>query len=914
MTNERPDPDVLLARVERERAKARRGRLKIFFGAAAGVGKTYAMLLAAREKREEGLDVVIGIVETHKRVDTAALLEGLEVLPLRKVDYRGAELREFDLDVALARTPAIIVVDELAHTNAPGSRHPKRWNDVQELLAAGIDVYTAVNVQHLESLKDVVAGITGVQVAETVPDTVFDEADEVELVDLPPDELLERLREGKVYLPQQAERAIRNFFRKGNLIALREMSLRRTAERVEDQMRDYREGEGIRDIWQAADRILVCIGPGPLAEQLVRAGRRLAAALHAEWTVAYVETPKLQRLPAAARDEVLARLRLAERLGATTVTLSGHDMAVEILDYARRHNTTKIVLGSPTRRGWTRWLLGSVVDAIVRQAGHIDVHLMGAQAEGAARPAQQLLARSRIYLGVERADRPTKLRYPGYLWSLATTAACTALAGLMTPRFELTNVVMVYLLGVVIVAMRFGRGPSVLASIASVAAFDFFFVPPYLTFAVSDTQYLITFAVMLVTGLVISGLAASMRRQTRVARYREQRIAALFEMSRELAATRGEQSIIAVGVRHIAEVFQSQAVVLLPNADGRIEYPRAVSVHGSLHGADLAVAQWVYDHSQAAGLGTDTLPSAEAHYVPLAGGSGCMGVLALQPANLRLLFVPEQQRLLETFTSQIANSLERVRLATHAQDAELRMESERLRNALLSAISHDLRTPLAAILGASSTLLTAGERVEAHEQRELLQSVHDEAERMSGIVTNVLDMARLQAGAVRLNLQWYPMEEVVGGVLTKMSPRLVHHPVHVTLQPGLPLVQLDATLIERLLANLLENAVKYTPHGTPLEIAAEAGESEITVSVSDRGPGIPAGEEERVFEKFYRVAEESAQSGAGLGLAICRAIVTAHGGTINARNQPGGGAIFSFSLPLSSPPTIEAEPKAEQVP
>lgn len=910
MDDKRPDPDVLLARVERERARARRGHLKVFFGAAAGVGKTYSMLLAAREKRDEGLDVVIGIVETHNRADTAALLSGLEVLPLKVVPYRGAELCEFDLDAALARKPAIIVVDELAHTNAPGSRHPKRWNDVQELLAAGIDVYTAVNVQHLESLKDVVAGITGIQVAETVPDTVFDQADEVELVDLPPDELLERLREGKVYLPQQAERAIRNFFRKGNLIALRELSLRRTAERVEEQMRDYREGEGIRDIWQAADRILVCIGPGPLADSLVRAGRRLAAALHAVWTVAYVETPRLQRLPAVERDEVLARLRLAEKLGAGTVTLSGADMAAEILDYAGQHNITKIILGTPRRTGWRRWLLGSVVDHIVRRAGHIDVYLLGSGAAGTSQLAHQLLARSRVYLGVED-ERSGKVRYPGYAWSAVATALCTVIAAFMMPHFELTNVVMVYLLGVVVIATRFGRGPSVLAAVTSVAAFDFFFVPPFYTFAVTDSQYLVTFAVMLVTGLVISTLAASMRRQTRVARYREQRMAALFAMSRELAAIRGEQKMITVGVRHITDVFLSQAVILLPNAQGRIEHPNAISINGSYHGADLAVAQWVYDHSQVAGLGTDTLPSAEAYYMPLVGGSGCIGVLAILPANLRQLFVPEQQRLLETFTNLVALSVERARLADQAQNAEVRMESERLRNALLSAISHDLRTPLASIVGASSTLLATGNRLDANAQRELLQSVHDEAQRMSGMVTNVLDMARLQAGAVRLRLEWYPVEEVVGGVLTKMSARLAHHPVQVDLQPALPLVRLDAGLIERVLANLLENAVKYTPAGTPIEIAAVAENDEMIISVSDRGPGLPPGEEERVFEKFYRVTEESAQSGAGLGLTICRAIVEAHGGRISAHNRPGGGVVFQFFLPLEPSPPIEAEASPE---
>jgi two-component system, OmpR family, sensor histidine kinase KdpD len=912
MIEQRPDPDALLAKVQREEAKSRRGRLKIFLGAAAGVGKTYAMLSAAQEKRAEQIDVVIGIVETHGRVDTAALLSGLEVLPLKAVEYRGTQLREFDLDAALGRKPALIIVDELAHTNAPGSRHPKRWNDVEELLNAGIDVYTAVNVQHLESLKDVVTGITQIQVAETVPDTVFDQADEVELVDLPPDELLERLREGKVYLPQQAERAIRNFFRKGNLIALRELSLRRTAERVEEQMRDYREDQGIRDVWQAGERLLVCIAPGPSAEQLIRAGRRLAAALHAEWTVVYVETPQLQQLPAAARDAILDHLRLAERLGAVTATLSGPEMSTEILEFARRQNITKIVLGRPSRTGWRRWLLGSLVDTIVRQAGDIDVYLLGSEGGDTAfarRAAQPLLNRSRIYLGVSDAAKgPPKRRYLGYIWSVVVVAICTGIAALMTPFFELLNVVMAYLLGVVVVAARFGRGPSVLTAVLGVAAFDFFFVPPQWTFAVSDTQYLITFGVMLVVGLIISNLTAGMRLQARVAGYREQRMAALYAMSRELAAARGEQNIVSIGVRHISEVFLSQVVILLPSSNGRIEYPRGQSVNGSLHGADLAVAQWVFDHGQPAGLGTDTLPAAEAYYLPFTGSSERLGVLTILPANLRRVFVPEQQRLLETFANQVALAIERVRLAEQAHGAQVHAESERLRNALLSAISHDLRTPLAAIVGAASSLVADGDRLGREAARELSQTIHDEAQRMTGLVSNVLDMARLQAGAVRLNRQWYPVEEVVGSVLTRMSKRLEDRPVNIDLPRDLPLVWLDGVLIEQVLVNLLENAIKYTPRGTAIEISAAATPDEVVVSVADHGPGVPPGKEEQVFDKFYRVAEESSQSGVGLGLTICRAIVEVHGGRIWVENRPQGGAVFRFSLLRGEPPPpIEPE-------
>ncbi len=545
----RRDPDALLARVQREEARQRRGRLKIFFGAAAGVGKTYAMLLAAREKRAEGIDVVVGIVETHNRADTAALLEGLEVLPPRIVEYRGARIQEFDLDAALKRRPAVILVDELAHTNAEGSRHPKRWNDVEELLDAGIDVYTALNVQHLESLNDVVGGITGIRVHETVPDTVFDRADEVELIDLPPDELIDRLHEGKVYMPEQARAAIENFFRKGNLIALRELSLRRTADRVEEQMRDYREDKGIRDVWQAGERILVCIGPGELAERLIRAGRRLAAALHAEWIVAYIETPRLQRLPAQARDSVMTNLRLAEGLGAETVTLSAQEMSAAILDYAHEKNVTKILLGKPRRSGWKRWLLGSIVDTVVRQAEDIDVFLLGGGgAPDRALASERYLQRTRAYLGLAEAPAGDgKSRWPGYAVAAGVPALCTAAGFLGSGFFDLLNLVMIYLLGVMLVASRYGRGPSVMTSALSVAAFDFFFVPPQFTFAVSDIRYMATFAVMFLVGIVISNLTASLRTQARVAGYREKRAGSLYELSRQLARSHNVEDAVLHG-------------------------------------------------------------------------------------------------------------------------------------------------------------------------------------------------------------------------------------------------------------------------------------------------------------------------------------------------------------------------------
>jgi two-component system sensor histidine kinase KdpD len=909
MTDQRPDPDALLEKVQRAEAQRRRGRLKIFFGASAGVGKTFGMLLAAHERRAEGLDVVAGYVETHKRAETERLLEGLEILPMRLVDYQNTTLREFDLDAALKRHPALILVDELAHSNAPGSRHAKRWQDVEELLEAGIDVYTAVNVQHIESLNDVISQITGIPVWETVPDAVLEQANEIELIDLPPDELLQRLKEGKVYLPQQAERAAQNFFRKGNLIALRELALRRTADRVDAQMRDYREDNAIKDVWQVKERMLVCIGPGSTAENLVRAAYRLAQLLKAEWIVVYVETAKLQRLSKEQRDAILRTLKLAEELGAETVTLSGHKLAEEVISYARTRNVTRIVLGKPSRTGWKRWLFGSLDDTIVRQASDIDIHVMGRESNSLSQALENpYFSRSRLYLGLA-AEKPHPLFNwrIGHLWAVVATAICTGIAWLMFDHFDLANLIMVYLLGVVVVAARYGRSPSVLSSFLGVVSFDFFFVPPRFSFAVSDSQYLVTFAVMLLVALVISSMTASSRHQAKIASHRERRIASLYAMSRELAATRGEVNLLVIAVKHVAEVFEAQAVILLPDATGRIEYPEREGIAQSCHGSDLSVAQWVFDHGQMAGQGTDTLPGGDMVYIPLNASSGMIGVLALLPLNPARIALPEQQRLLETFTSQIALALERVRLAAEAHSAQLKMETEQLRNTLLSAISHDLRTPLAAIVGASSSLVRDNDKLDNHARRELGQAIYDEAVRMAGLANNLLDLARLEAGAVVLNRQWQPLEEVVGGALAGMSTRMGNHPVSVKLPHDLPLVEIDSMLIERVFANLLENAVKYTPPGTPIEISAAADRNEMLVTVSDHGHGIPVGEEKRIFEKLHRVATEGSQGGAGLGLTICLSIVEAHGGRIWADNLPTGGAAFHFTLPLSEPPLIESE-------
>ncbi|RXV71451.1 DUF4118 domain-containing protein [Burkholderia stabilis] len=928
----RPDPDQLLDKLQRDEEKQRRGQLKIFFGASAGVGKTYAMLQAARQRLQEGVDVVVGIVETHGRSETAALLDGLDVLPLARIDYRGRTLAEFDLDGALARQPQLILVDELAHSNVQGARHLKRWQDVYELLDAGIDVYTTVNVQHLESLNDVVGAITGIRVWETVPDRVFDAADEVTLVDLPAEELLERMRDGKVYLAQQAERAVRNFFRKGNLIALRELALRRTADRVDAQMREYRADRSIQRIWQARERLLVCVGPGAEAPTLVRAAARLAASLKADWIAVYVETPRLQRLPDAQRQRTLDALKLAAELGAETATLAGTDAVAALIGYAKVRNVSKIVAGGSPKVGLMRRFARPFGEKLAERAGDVDLMLIRASASDEARAAP-LDPRARDWRDAFAQFGTHRSPPRHYAYAAAICAAITVVASLVSERLDLTNLVMLYLLGVVFSAVRLGRGPGVLQSFLSVAAFDFFFVPPRMSFSVSDTQYLLTFFGMLLTSLVISHLTSTLTRQASVAQRRERRTGAIYAMARELGAALTTEQIVEIGSRHVGEVFRARVAFLLPDSADKvrqkIEEPDATV---TLTGADLDsdVGQWVYDQQKPAGRGTDTLPATVALYLPLKAPMRTRGVLAVASREPRELEVPEQQRMLDAFAAQIALALERVHYVEIARDALVNMESERLRNSLLSAISHDLRTPLTTIVGFSSMLangraaaqsgdVAAAERF-AQREGELVDAIHDEALRMTGIVTNLLDMARLQAGSLQLKRQWSLLEEAVGAALAACKRVLARHPARVALPADLPLLQMDAVLMERLFTNLFENAAKYTPPDTPLDIGAERmtddGLPFVRVHVDDHGPGLPAGMETRIFDKFTRGEKESATPGIGLGLAICRAIVEAHGGKIGALNRtaPDGhvtGARFWFTLPVETPPAAPAVPDDE---
>ena len=902
MTDSRPDPDRLLAKIKDEEIQARRGKMKLFFGASAGVGKTFAMLSAARVQQQQGVDVVIGVIETHGRAETEALVAGLPRLELKEVRYRDRVLREFDLDGTLERKPQLVLVDELAHSNVAGSRHAKRWQDVEELLDAGIDVWSAMNVQHLESLNDIVTGITGIRVWETVPDRVFDETDEVVIVDLPPDDLLLRLKEGKVYLPQQAERAVRNFFRKGNLIALRELALRRTADRVDTEMLQYRRNLQAAPVWQTRESILLCIGPDERAEKLIRTTARLAAQLGVPWHCIYVETPRLQRLPDEARQRVFQMLKTAEDNGAVTAALSGSDLAATIVRYAHEHNLPRVVLGREAgrlRRPWQTRLAEAV--------GYLATDLDLLQVALPARDGGPARRREPIGSGASQKD---SLEWQGYLWSVLICAAFTLAVAPLKPLLDLANIVMVFLLAVVFVAVRFGRGPAVLAAFLTVVMFDFFYVPPRFSFSVSDAQYLLTFGVMLVVALVIGQLTAGLKFQARVARSREERVGALYAMSRDLSGALMPEQIAEIGARFLKSEFAAPAALMVADLEDRLH--GAVPSEGQPQGMDTGVAQWAFDHDEAAGFGTNTLAAAPVLYVPLKAPMRMRGVLAIGADDRGRLAGPEQRRLLDTCASLLAISLERVHYVDVAQTVTVQMESERLRNSLLAAISHDLRTPLAALVGMAESLTmmklpgTSSELDTAHRMK-------DAALRMNSLVSNMLDMARLQSGPVQLNRQWQPLEEVIGTALKAMSGALDQRPVKVVLADDLPLVDIDAVLFERVLCNLLENASKYTAPKSPIEIRAVSSGDHVIITVDDTGPGLPKGKELAIFDMFERGRKESSTPGVGLGLAICRAIVEAHGGTIRGETRSQGGARFTIELPRGTPPSLEGLERLDEI-
>ena len=889
----RPSPDEILSRVHAEAGRARRGRCRIFLGMAPGVGKTYAMLTAAQRLARDGVDVVVGVVETHGRSETERLLLGLDILGRRRVDYRGASLEEFDLEAALLRRPAVIVVDELAHTNAPGSRFGKRWQDVEALLDAGIDVLTTLNVQHVESVIDVVRQVTGVEVRETVPDAMLERADEVELVDLPPDALIERLQQGKVYLPESAKAAQTSFFRRENLAALRELALRRTAEWVDARMGELKSERGIPVAWPTADRVLVAVSPSPLAPTVVRAARRIAAGMRAQLLAVYVETPAAARLPAEDRERVRTTLALAERLGADTVTLTGSDAAREIVAFARGRNVSRIVLGKASRSRWRELLRGSFVHEVIRLSGDIDVHVV----RGDGGPTSP-----------ERSVSPSvEGRLGQATFAVAVVGGTTFVSATWLTTLDITNIAMIYLVAVVLVSMAGRRFATSLAAVLGVAAFDFFFVPPSLTFAVSDAQYLITFVAMLVVGLLVAELTARFRRLAESARDRALRTGELYAMSRALAASRSAEDVASVSAARLRDSFRADTAVLVARRDGQgMEILGSAGSPDWLDQRELAVAAWAHDHGTPAGVGSTALPAAVGRHVPMVGPRGAFGVLSLRPSDRSVFAAAETQTHLGTCADQIAQALERVALIDANQRALLDADRERLRSSLLSSVSHDLRTPLASIAGAASTLLDRSAALDEPTRVELLRGIAEESDRLSDLVSDLVFATRLESGGVDPRREWTTVEEVVGSGIARLRPALGRRALKTIIPGDLPLIRVDAVMMAQAIHNLVDNALRHTPESSPIEIAAWLDENDVMIEVRDEGPGLDPEEIRSVFNRFYRGSRGRASgSGLGLGLTVCRGIVEAHGGRIWAHNvgngvgdgRPIGGAAFTIALP-----------------
>jgi two-component system, OmpR family, sensor histidine kinase KdpD len=888
--DKRPSPDALLETARRENDQA--GRLKIFVGAAPGVGKTYEMLESARAKLKAGADVVVAVVETHGRAETEALLEGLEVLPRKRFEYKDQVLEEMDLDALILRRPQIALVDELAHTNVAGSRHPKRYLDVEELLSCGIDVYTAVNIQHIESLNDVVAQITHVRVRETVPDSVFDQADAIELIDLTPDDLIARLKEGKVYVPQQAERALEHYFSPGNLTALRELALRRTAERVDEQLLTHMQANAIDGPWAAGERILVCLNEDPRAAGLVRYTRRLADRLHAPWTAISIETRRSLQLTNEQRDRLADTLRLAEALGgeALTVPGGGRRIADDVISFAQANNVTQIIIGKATRSRWFEIIRGSVVHDLVRRAGNISVNVIAGD-EPPTSPA--------VKTEVQTATRPEPFDLGPYLMALAITAVGLGAAELIQPIFGIENVDLVFLTAVISVAVRFGLLPSLLASVAGSLCYNFFFLPPVYTLTITDPTNVAAFFFFMLIAILVSNVAARVRTEAVTANSRIRTTESLYAFSRKLAGTATLDDVLWATAYQIALMLKVRVVLLLP--EKRVLTVKAgYPPEDQLDKADLAAANWAWGNDRTAGRGSDTLPGAKRLFLPMRTGRGPIGVIGIDDDRTGPLLTPDQRRLLDALVDQGALAIERVLLVQDMDSVKRTVESDRLRSALLTSISHDLKTPLASVLGAASTMRDLDSGLTDSEKRDLLATVIDESERLNRFIANLLDMTKLESGAIVPNTTRQDIGEIVGSVLRRASKILAHHKVSLDLAADMPMLELDAVLFEQVLFNLLDNAAKYAPAGTTISIRSLRDSESMSLQIIDEGDGIPPMELESVFDKFYRAQKgDHVRPGTGLGLAISRGFVEAMHGTITASNRTDrSGAVLSIRLPI----------------
>jgi two-component system, OmpR family, sensor histidine kinase KdpD len=887
--DKRPSPDALLETARRENDQA--GRLKIFVGAAPGVGKTYEMLQNAHAKLKAGLDVVVGAVETHGRVETEALLRGLEVLPRKRLTYKGQTIEEMDLDGLLARRPQIALVDELAHTNAPGSRHPKRYLDVEELLSQGIDVYTAVNIQHIESLNDVVAQITHVRVRETVPDSVFDRAAAIELIDLTPDDLIQRLKEGKVYVPKQAERALEHYFSPGNLTALRELALRRTAERVDEQLLTHMQANAIAGPWAAGERILVCLSEDPRAAGLVRYTKRLADRLHAPWTALSIETRRSLQLNDEQRDRLADNLRLAESLGGEAVTIPGvgRRIADDVISFAQANNVTQIIIGKSTRSWLFELTRGSVVHDLVRRAGNISVNVIA----GDELPSKA--AKS----SVQTAARPEPFDPRPYLMALAFVAIGLGAAKLIQPIFGIENVDLVFLTAVVSVAVRFGLWPSMFASVAASLCYNFFFLPPVYTFTITDPTNVAAFFFFMLIAILVSNVAARVRTQAVTATGRIRTTESLYAFSRKLAGTATLDDVLWATAYQIALMLKVRVVLLLPE-DEVLTVKAGYPPEDQLDKADLAAANWAWANDRTAGRGSDTLPGAKRLFLPMRTGRGLIGVIGIDDDRTGPLLTPDARRLLDALVDQGALAIERVLLVEDMDQVKRTVESDRLRSALLTSISHDLKTPLASVLGAASTMRDLASGLSEFEKRDLLATVIDESERLNRFIANLLDMTKLESGAVVPNSMRQDIGEIVGSVLRRASKILANHKVSLALAADMPMLELDAVLFEQVLFNLLDNAAKYAAAGTTISIRSQRDKKSMTLQIIDEGDGIPETELESVFDKFYRAQKgDHVRPGTGLGLAISRGFVEAMRGTISATNRTDrSGAVLTIRLPI----------------
>jgi len=885
-------PGTLQATVNPTEARQKRGHLKIFFGMAAGVGKTYSMLAAAVQRQTDGVEVVIGYVETHGRPETEEMAVGLPVVARQRLDYRGGQFEEMNLDAILERRPQLALVDELAHTNIPGARHLKRYQDVLELLDAGIDVYTTINVQHLESRADTVRQITGVTIRETVPDSILELADEIELIDLAPEELQKRLAEGKVYLGERAEAAVHDFFRTGNLTALREMALRFTAERVEHQLQDYMQVKQIAGPWKSGERLMVAISPSPLSERLVRWTRRMAYNLEASWLAVYVETPR--PLSAEHQAQLSRNLDLARELGGEVITTSSEDVIGALLRVARQRNVTQIVVGKPPRTRLREALTGgSLVNRLIRLSGNIDVYLVtGDETETTDR---RVPSRLMLHSSVKQ-----------YLAAMLVVAAVTVLNRVAAPLINYHAVALVYLFAVLLIGLFVGRGPVLLAAALSAMLWNFLFIPPQLTFAISALDDVLMFGMYFFAALATGQLTARLRSQERTVLRREERATALYLLTREVASAVTMDEVLRTAVDQIGRVFDAQVAIVLASPIGQLALEPHPTSTLDLSDKERAVAMWSFTNRKPAGRFTDTLTLANANYLPLLAPGGIVGVMGVRTRQTTPLSI-EQQELLETFASQVALSIEREMLDEAAERSKVLAESERLYKTLLNSISHELRTPIAAITGAASSLLepNTGERAET--RTVLAGEIQTAADRLNRLVENLLDMTRLESGLLKIKQDWCDVGDLINVTVERLKPQLARHDVIVDIAPNLPLVKMDFVLMEQALMNLLHNAATYTPPKTRVRLSARTDGAQLLIVVADRGPGLSAESLERVFDKFYRGPRTGA-GGVGLGLSITRGLIEAHGGMITAENRVNGGARFTIRLPLGTPPESPQEP------